>query len=285
MSVWAVFACLCCGVVSAAPGDLDPTFGMGGKLSLALPSFTLTSATAAAIQPDGKIVVAGQCMTNASPFAVFCVTRLHSNGTVDSSFSDGKTHGYTVSSVDSIDAQANAAVIDPLGRIVVGGRCSNGGGYGKFCLVRFTSAGMLDLTFNAPVSPGLAILEIGAGDAALHSLINAENGATVAVGACMNSAYVFQTCLAKFKADGTLDATFGGGGTYIGTDARGATLAAAATQSDGRIVAAGSCMSDTGYSQLCVTRFSANGAMERCRFGVGWCFFHILGLQIRDVHL
>ena len=43
--------------IEAAPGDLDPTFGNGGKVITPFGNFTNTYGLA--IQSDGKIVVAG----------------------------------------------------------------------------------------------------------------------------------------------------------------------------------------------------------------------------------
>ncbi|HEX2980680.1 MAG TPA: delta-60 repeat domain-containing protein [Anaerolineaceae bacterium] len=64
-----VIALALVGSAAAAPGDLDPTFGSGGKVTTAFPvagyvvtpvtDFNYNNATAAAFQPDGKIVVAG----------------------------------------------------------------------------------------------------------------------------------------------------------------------------------------------------------------------------------
>src|SRR5262249_42936154 len=64
------------------PGDLDPTFGVGGKV---LTDFGGDeTATAVAVQPDGKIVVVGY--TNYSDFAV---ARYNVDGSLDSSFGTG----------------------------------------------------------------------------------------------------------------------------------------------------------------------------------------------------
>ena len=50
-----------CRPVSAAPGDLDPSFGSSGKVITTFPGQLegLGGAYAVALQPDGKIVAAG----------------------------------------------------------------------------------------------------------------------------------------------------------------------------------------------------------------------------------
>jgi hypothetical protein len=53
-----VFALVAAPAASAAPGDLDPSFGSGGSVRL-LPTKEEASAKAVAVQPDLKVVVAG----------------------------------------------------------------------------------------------------------------------------------------------------------------------------------------------------------------------------------
>lgn len=78
-----------------ADGALDPTFGQEGFDDLALEGSVFAEVTAAVVQPDGKIVIAGRthdrCTTEPERgcWNLF-VGRLHPNGSVDSGFgSDG----------------------------------------------------------------------------------------------------------------------------------------------------------------------------------------------------
>ncbi len=64
--------------VSAAPGDLDPSFGSGGMV---LPLNLYAYATA--IQPDGKIVAAGEIGDT------FALARYNADGTPDLTFGSG----------------------------------------------------------------------------------------------------------------------------------------------------------------------------------------------------
>lgn len=61
-----------------ANGSLDSTFGTGGKTTIALGANDL--ATAVAIQPDGKIVVAGN--TSDLVHTNFALVRLHGRAPV-----------------------------------------------------------------------------------------------------------------------------------------------------------------------------------------------------------
>ena len=90
---WTFVAAALSAVVVIAPpalagaGDLDPTFGDGGKVVADLQAPGSNSAYAAAVQPDGKIVVlgnkAGQAASNE-----FALLRYDRDGTLDPTFGD-----------------------------------------------------------------------------------------------------------------------------------------------------------------------------------------------------
>src|SRR5436305_1162892 len=77
-------------VPAAAP--LDPTFGSGGMETLPV-SPTTDEANAVAVQPDGKIVVAGSAEVTdaAGTHAEFAVVRLNADGSLDTGFGSGGT--------------------------------------------------------------------------------------------------------------------------------------------------------------------------------------------------
>jgi hypothetical protein len=55
-----IFTVLLAVSVSAAPGDLDPTFGNNGLVNLPIGKFFADFGLASAQQTDGKIIVAGR---------------------------------------------------------------------------------------------------------------------------------------------------------------------------------------------------------------------------------
>src|SRR4051812_24619875 len=99
---------------SAQDGVLDSTFGVGGKVLTAFPVIN-ASGSSTAIQPDGKIVVAGS--DSPSPFSTFAVARYETNGTLDTSFGSG---GKVVTQIGGNDS-ATSVAIQTDGRIVVAG--------------------------------------------------------------------------------------------------------------------------------------------------------------------
>jgi uncharacterized delta-60 repeat protein len=110
-------------------GTLDPTFGSGGMITTDFSDGSMDEARALALQPDGKLVVAG--VSNGD----VALVRYHSNGTLDPTFGgDGKVlTDFGNGSGDEADALA----IQPRdGRLVVAGR-SSASGDTEFALARY----------------------------------------------------------------------------------------------------------------------------------------------------
>src|SRR5262249_12136562 len=113
----------------AAAGELDTSFGNGGKVTMNLAGRSIYC-DALTIQADGKIIAAG----NTSEPDDFLLARLNSDGSIDTSFgSDGKV--ITDFSVSSDTAYAVALQAD--GQIVVAGASFKGTGISQnFALAR-----------------------------------------------------------------------------------------------------------------------------------------------------
>jgi uncharacterized delta-60 repeat protein len=130
--------------LSAISGDLDPTFGTGGRVFI---DFNAEStANAVALQPDGKIIVAGDegndvrfgydATTN------FALARLNTDGSLDTTFGTG---GRVTTDISFSD-RAFGVVMQPDGKIVAAGLANDwsGGGKQDFALVRYHADGSLD---------------------------------------------------------------------------------------------------------------------------------------------
>src|SRR5262245_30199183 len=68
--------------------NLDNTFGIGGKVITPFSS-EFDAANAVAIQPDGKIIAAGQGGNSQTNDTDFALARYNQDGTLDSSFGNG----------------------------------------------------------------------------------------------------------------------------------------------------------------------------------------------------
>jgi uncharacterized delta-60 repeat protein len=142
-------------------GQLDRSFGAGGKVVTGFGRQTRAQATSVAIQGNGEIVVAGWWQRLDFSSWALVVVRYRRNGRLDSSFgTDGKAMILHF-------GRASAVAIQPDGRIVVTG------GNGGFELARFNRDGSLDASFGAGgkvVSPtGCRCIGSGANAIALQS--------------------------------------------------------------------------------------------------------------------
>src|SRR6266850_268703 len=93
-------------VVAASAGQLDSSFGMGGKVFTAFPA--AAEVKALSLQPDSKVVVAGymtEKLPDGTDFRNFAIARYNPDGVLDSTFGAG---GKVSTNFSGIDAQANA---------------------------------------------------------------------------------------------------------------------------------------------------------------------------------
>jgi uncharacterized delta-60 repeat protein len=231
----------------AAAGDLDATFGSGGKVTTDLSGFN-DRASAIAVQPDGKIVVAGT--TNVfAPASAFLVTRYNADGSLDQGFGIGGK----ATAVDGGNASALAVQAD--GKIVVAGSA-----HGDFALARFTTSGALDAGFGAG---GQVTTDFfGRNDSAAAVAIDG-NGRIVVAGIARASDLP-DFALARYNSDGSLDVTFGTGGT-VTTDyfGRNDGASAVAVDGSGKIVAAGFAFSGPFPSvEFALARYNPDGSRD-----------------------
>ncbi len=232
-------------------GALDTSFNTTGKVITSIGlggGFALDLAR----QADGKLVVAGVCSNGAN--SDFCVARYLPSGALDPSFN---TTGKVITGIGPDYDNASAIALQPDGKIVVAGYCSNGSN-GDFCLARYLPSGALDASFN---TTGKVITAIGSGDDNVYALSLQLDGKIVAAGACWNGANN-DFCLARYLPSGALDTSFNTTGTVISPIVSRNNLATAlALQPDGKIVAAGSCWNGSG-NDFCLARYLPSGALD-----------------------
>ena len=239
--------------ISAAPGDLDPTFGKGGiVISTGGSINTLEDALGMALQADGKIVVVGYGSAGSGTWD-FAVARYNTNGSPDSAFGN---NGIVGTPVGNLDDFAYSVAIQADDKIVVAGVVGGGG----FAVVRYNPNGSLDTTFNGT---GKVITPINASSYARSVAIQADGKIVVAGDSYDSSAGGFT--LVRYNTNGSLDTSFDNDG-IVTTEVRNAfSLASAvAIQADGKIVAAGN--SSGGLS---LVRYNANGSLDTTFNGTG----------------
>lgn len=243
-----------------SPGDLDISFSLDGMVTTNIISDGNGVASAVAIQPDGKIVVAGD--TYDGIVAKVAVVRYNSDGSLDTSFN---TSGKTTAYIGMGSAYISAVVIQPDGKILVAGYTRIDFGDAEFVLVRYHPNGALDSTFGIG---GKVVTDIGGREDRLAKIAVQSDGKILAVGMTdvgpnANAASNGDIALLRYNANGILDATFDTDGisiTPIGSGYESANDLA--LQSDGKIVVAGETENDTNKTDFFTARFNTNGSMD-----------------------
>lgn len=175
-----------------ANGSLDPTFGVDGKQVTMLTANTSRSYSIA-LQPDGKIVIAGFVIA-VDPYYDFAVVRYLTDGTPDSTFSDD---GIVITSVNPYIDYAHALTIQQDGKIVVAGATSGTGLQNDFLLVRYNPDGTLDGSFGID---GHIITQVSAGYETIYAVRLQPDGKLVA-GGFAEAGSKRQFALARYTAD------------------------------------------------------------------------------------
>jgi uncharacterized delta-60 repeat protein len=239
-------------------GSLDPTFGTGGMVRLDV-SGSFDTANAMAIQPDGKIIVAGYAVEHHVGFAL---VRFNVDGTLDMTFGSG---GETFTGFSGGPSEFQAMGLLPNGKIVAAGFSAPPYTFGgAFALARYNPNGTLDASFGhgGKVTAGFK----RSGTFAYGLTLQADGKAVVAGGVSFGSDTDF--ALARFDYNGKLDEAFGGDG-LVRTDIAGRKDIAFSTvwQPDGNIVVVG--RSGEGITpDFAITRYNANGTLDTS-FGMG----------------
>jgi len=251
----------------AAGGDLDPTFGTGGMVMTDL-SRSTDIANAVAVQSDGKLVVVGQTYKN-NDYSTedFAVARYNTDGTLDTTFGRG---GKVRTDFPGLAAVPSSVVIQPDGKIVVaGGAFPLFTFLGDFKVVRYNPNGSLDRSFG---SGGIVTTTFPEGSYAFDVALQPD-GKIIAAGTVFvdfNPGDISDTdfALARYNSDGSLDTTFGNGGTVM-TDYFGFEddVFSVLIQPDGKIVAVGSANNPATFYDFAAARYLSNGAIDTT-FGV-----------------
>ena len=154
-------------------GTLDTTFSGDGRVTTEFEDYA--GAWAIALQPDGKIVVAGSTYNLSTSRNAFALARYKANGTLDTTF--GGT-GQVTTEIGNSDV-ALAVALQLNGKIVVAGHTQDDTGQ-DYALARYLPNGTLDMSFGGD---GRVTTDLGGDYAEVRALaIQPHDGRLVAVG-------------------------------------------------------------------------------------------------------
>lgn len=249
-----------CAFRFTASGSADATFGSSGSMLVPAisPGGDDRPAKAAVLQPDGKIVIAGYCLSAATS-RDFCLARLNPNGTLDTTFDgpSGTGNGafaIPVSTSGGSD-EATALALQPDGKLLVAGMCDRLGSR-DFCVLRLNADGSFDAQFDGDgAANGLVVVAATGTDSATTMALQPD-GRIVIIGTCTSPEAPF--CAVRLNTDGSLDTSFdgtsdGNGRITFTMPNASSTPTAVSVQRDGKIVISGSC-SNGSINTFCAVR-------------------------------
>ena len=236
----------------SSDGNLDSSFGENGQIDKSFQGVDAMSVRAAKLQQDGKIVIAGAAYFLDGEYAYqpkIMTARFNADGSVDKSFG-GK--GYVL-----LEGKiANALIIQPDGKIVIGG---DTGLENMFITARYLPDGSLDTGFG---HNGIITTSFNHNREYINALALQPDGKIIAAG--KEDFYIAggNMGIVRYLPDGSLDESFGNGGLETVQFKNSSEATGMALQTDGKIVLTGSSgnLYDTSY--LAVARLNANGLID-----------------------
>ena len=245
--------------ILAGAGDLDSTFGRSGLVRTDFAN-TYEYGFAVMVQPDGKIVVAGQ--SGIYPVFHAALARYNPNGGLDPTFGSG---GKTTAALDPGGDSVSAIAMQPDGKIVTAGSVIHDNFALAFIVARFNSDGSLDQSFgtNGSVSTTFGDPTADGGD-----VLIGNDGKIIVVGETGAGSYsdLNDFAVARYNSDGSLDQSFGGGGKvtthFPGVSNTGSRATCGVLQPDGKVVAAGTYVNEGTPNAFALARYNSDGTLD-----------------------
>jgi uncharacterized delta-60 repeat protein len=267
-------------------GTLDPTFGGDGIVTTIFRIGTkcYDGAKSVVVQSEQKIVAVGVSSCKRSEPGTgetdssFALARYNSDGTLDTTFGDNGKVMTSFGDPARCNAQAEAAALEPDGRIVAAGvaHCVKAGLDSRFVVARYDTDGTLDTSFSAD---GKVQTNFTSQYDKLADVVVQPDGKIVVGGTAaywmvdIPDALEERAALARYNLDGTLDSTFGGGDGKVTTSFHSRLCGGSnesyglAIQPDGKIVEGGSAgcaatVGDSPHPRWAFVRYQPNGKLD-----------------------
>jgi uncharacterized delta-60 repeat protein len=232
-------------------GSLDNNFGVNGVVTISIGNYD-DKAKTIAIQPDGKIVVAGNSFDGT--IDNFAIVRYNADGSIDNTFNG---NGYVLTSIGPSGSSINSIAIQSDGSIFAVGYTLFGNNM-DFAVAKYTSTGMLDNTFDGD---GIAITPIYNNAEFASKVLLQPDGKIVVIGSTLqNNDYDF--AMVRYNSDGSYDNTFNSNG-FITPFFNGNFNEYGNTgilQNDGKILVAG--MNNSTFNDFIVGRVNPDGSID-----------------------
>ena len=233
-------------------GETDTTFGTGGVVTTDVGNNTVDHAHDIALQPDGKILVAGWTLSNDIDIALL---RYNSDGSIDSTFG---INGRVITDIDSVTQEGHAIALQPDGKILVAGLTISSMNFNHLAVFRYMPDGSKDSTFGVY---GISIPPINIDDNAAYDMALQSDGKIVLAGYTYTVIPFGDVLVVRLDTLGNPDPDFGGTGivsfnpTIDDCYATGVLI-----QPDGKIITTGRAYINS--SNFLLARFTTDGQVD-----------------------
>jgi uncharacterized delta-60 repeat protein len=207
-------------------GTPDPGFNPGAGAD--------GNVLAVAVQPDGRVLVGGEFITMNNTNRPR-LARLNADGNLDLSFDTG---------IDGVDGNVRAIVVQPDGRVVIGGEFNQVNGVARNFIARLQTNGALDTNFAANVNGNI------------HALALQEDGKILIGGAFTTVGGLSRLSLARLNVNGSLDTNF-----VVGTGFNGPVHGVAALEG-GKVLAGGAFSNYNAAAARNLVRLETSGLLD-----------------------
>ncbi len=239
-----------------ANGTADSSFGINGHMNSWIVNAN-NVATSVALQPDGKIVVAGYFDSN--NYNDPMVMRLTANGIPDNTFGTG---GFVPFWLNGQFDEFHDITMQADGKILAAGRRWINNSY-DFAVVRLLSDGTPDASFG---TNGWVTTDFNGAYENIYSLTVQPDNKILVSGYKEPGSIYFAA--ARYLSDGTPDVTFGTAGKVVLSSGSRVDKAYGMTlQPNGKIVLAGN-HHDGAINEYMIARLNADGSTDN-GFGTG----------------
>lgn len=241
-------------------GSLDTDFAADGVLETSISyQQVFYSEKIMALQPDGKILVAGRIKIGT--IYTIAVARFLPDGAADSSFGDNGIATKTITGNNSgNDDQAQSVLLQPDGKIIAAGTSNGTSSGSKFTLVRFLPDGSSDDTFG---TNGVATVAVSSSFDYVKTALLQPDGKILVAGSA-SLPFGHDRAIARFNPNGSLDTGFGTNGIVRDVVSPSTEpIYSLALQPDGKIIFMGMNQKNTTpFFDLSIERYTPAGVLD-----------------------